>query len=144
MWVHGRALCPLQALVPLPATRQAQTVNDEPIKVMNLLFFIYFIWKWGETLENCIFSLLDQSNAFTEPIQPENTLKNWYLKEKHNFKQLYLKSLGQFRVKTNIFSKSIQFSLKQSCFLYAPPIWVHSRGALPPTAPSATASSSSG
>ena len=34
--------------------------------------------------KNCIFSLLDQSNAFTEPIQHGNTLENWHLKKSKN------------------------------------------------------------
>ena len=46
-----RGLCLLQPPVPLPAARRAQRVIDEPVKVLNFLFFVYFIWKWGETLE---------------------------------------------------------------------------------------------
>ena len=36
-------LRPLKPLVPLPAARRAQRVNDEPVNVLNLLFFVYFI-----------------------------------------------------------------------------------------------------
>ena len=44
-WVHDRGLRPLQLPAPLPAARRAERVNDEPVKVLNLLFFVYFIWK---------------------------------------------------------------------------------------------------
>ena len=42
-WVHGRGLRPLQLLLPLPMTRRAQRVNNELVKVLDLLFFVYFI-----------------------------------------------------------------------------------------------------
>ena len=41
---------------------------------------------------------------------------------------MYLKSYSEFRVKTNIYRKFIQFSSKQRCFLHALPTWVHGRG----------------
>ena len=47
--------------------------------------------------------------------------------KKRNFKQLYLKSQHEFRLKTNIFRKFIQFSFKQNGFLYAP----HDKGLHP-------------
>ena len=47
--------------------------------------------------------------------------------KKCNFKGFYLKSQGEFRVKTNIFIKFIQFCYKQSCFLHAVRTWVHGR-----------------
>ena len=54
-WVLGKGLLPLQSLVQLPSARRAQRVNDEPVKVLNLPYFVYFIWKWGETLQNLRF-----------------------------------------------------------------------------------------
>ena len=48
--------------------------------------------------------------------------------KKRNFKRLYLKSQGQFRVQTNIFRNFIQFSSKQSSFLHALLTRVHVRG----------------
>ena len=51
--------------------------------------------------------------------------------KKHNFKRLFLKSWGKFRVKTNIFRKFIQFSSKQVCFLHALPTWKNGRGLRP-------------
>ena len=46
MLVHGWVLRPLQAPVfLLPAGRRAQSVNDEPVKDFNLVFFVNFICK---------------------------------------------------------------------------------------------------
>ena len=47
--------------------------------------------------------------------------------KKRNFKRLYLKSSGEFRVKTKICRTSIQFSSKEGFFLHALPTWVHGR-----------------
>ena len=43
-WVQTRGLRPLGHLVLLLVARQAQKVNGEPVKVLNLLFFVYFIF----------------------------------------------------------------------------------------------------
>ena len=48
--------------------------------------------------------------------------------KKCNFKRLYLKTSDELRVKTNIFKKFIQFSLKEGVFLDALLTWVHNRG----------------
>ena len=45
----------LQPPVPMPAARGAQRVNDEAVKILNLLSFVYFSWKWGETFEKLQF-----------------------------------------------------------------------------------------
>ena len=43
MWVHGRGLGFLKRLVPLlPAGRRPQSVNDEAVQDLNLLFFFQF------------------------------------------------------------------------------------------------------
>ena len=61
-----------------------------------------------------------------------------------NFKQLYLKRYSEFRVKTSIFEKFIQFSLKQDGF-FARPIHVGTRQkAAPPSTPGVTASGLTG
>ena len=44
--------------------RRAQRVNDEPVKVLDLLFFVYFIWKWGETLEKLHFFTFGPKQCF--------------------------------------------------------------------------------
>ena len=62
--VKQGGLRPLQPPVPLPATRRAQRVNDEPVKVLNLLFFVYFIWKWGETFEKLHFFSFGPKQSF--------------------------------------------------------------------------------
>ena len=72
-------------------------------------------------------------------MQPRNTLQNWHLKKQkklRNFKRLYLKSYGEFRVKTNIFRKFIQNRV-----VFARSIHVGTRqGAPPSTSPGAAAS----
>ena len=46
MLVHGWGLRPLQPTVfLLPAGRRAQSVNDEPVKDLNLVIFVNFICK---------------------------------------------------------------------------------------------------
>ena len=45
------------------------------------------------------------------------------------------KARANSELKANIFGKSIQFSLKQGCFLHAPLTWVHGRGLWPPCNP---------
>ena len=61
---NNRELRPLQPPVPLPAARQAERVNDEPVKVLDLLLFLYFIWKWGETFEKLHFSTFSPKKWF--------------------------------------------------------------------------------
>lgn len=36
----------LQPPPPLPAERGAQKINVEPGKSLNLIFVVYFLWKW--------------------------------------------------------------------------------------------------
>ena len=52
--------------------------------------------------------------------------------KKVNFKQLDRKSLGESRVKTNIFKKFIKFYSKHGCFQYVLTTWVHERSLYPP------------
>ena len=93
-WVHGRGLRPLQPPVSLPAAWRAQKVNDESVKVFNLLFFINFFRKWAETLEKLrffssgpkqYFYLTHSAREFFEKLAFEKY-------KKRNFKGLYLKS----------------------------------------------------
>ena len=64
IWLHGRGLHPLQPPVPLPAARKAQRVNNEPGKILNLLFFVYFFWKWAETFNKLQFSTSGKMQCF--------------------------------------------------------------------------------
>ena len=48
--------------------------------------------------------------------------------KKGKFKRSCLSEKDEFRVKTRIFVKFIQFSSKQGCFLRSLPTWVHSTG----------------
>ena len=96
------------------AARRAQRVNDEQVKVLDLLFFVCFIWKKGETFEKLHFFtfgpkqwfyLTHSARGYFEKLGCKNN-------KKRNFKRLHLKSYGQFRVETNIFRKFIQLSSK--------------------------------
>ena len=49
---------------------------------------------------------------------PEYFKKLTFKNKENNFKQLYLKNYDECRVKTEIFCKFIEFSLKQRCFFY--------------------------
>ena len=51
--------------------------------------------------------------------------------KKRNFERLYLKNWDEFKFKTNMFWKLIQFSFKQGGLYQAPSIWVHGRGLRP-------------
>ena len=132
---NGRGLSPLQPPVSLPAAWRAQKVNDEPVKVFNLLFFINFFRKWAETLEKLrFFSFGPKQCFYLTHSACEYSEKLALKKNKYgNFKRLYLKSYSKFRGKTSIFRKFIQFSSKQSgfssvVFLHALPTWVQVRG----------------
>ena len=46
---------PPPAIPGAVASGGAQKVNDEPRKILNLLFFIYFFWKWAKTFNNLLF-----------------------------------------------------------------------------------------
>ena len=84
----------LQPPVPLPAARRAQRVNDEPVKVLNLLFFVYFIWKWGETFEKLHFFTFGAKQCFylTHSTQEYFEKLAFEKNTKFNFKRLYLKT----------------------------------------------------
>ena len=56
---------PLQPLVSLVVARSIQGVKDEVGKDLNLLFCLYFLWKWAETFEKLQFLHLGKRNAFT-------------------------------------------------------------------------------
>ena len=48
----------------MPPARRAQRVNDEAVKDLSLLFFIYFIWKWEETFEKLHFITFRPKQCF--------------------------------------------------------------------------------
>ena len=64
-WVHAKGLHPLQSSVQLSSACRDERVNDEPVKVLNLLFFCILFRSEEKLAKNCIFSFLNQSNAFT-------------------------------------------------------------------------------
>ena len=122
MWLNARRLRPLNPSVPLLVARGAKTVNDQPAKVLNLSFLTYFSWKWAQTFEKQqVFTFGPKQCVYLTHSTLEYFKKFAFKKnpKKHNFEQLHLKSLEEFRVKTNIFRKFIQFSSEQ-CGLIHP------------------------
>ena len=139
-WIHDR---PLRPLVPLPGPRGAKTVNHEPVKVLILLFFTSFFWEWAESFEKLQFFAFGPKQCF----YLTHTARVYFEKlafkknKKCSFKRLYLKRYDEFRVKTNIFRKFIQFSFKQGVF-FARSTHVGTRP--PPTSPGTAARASRG
>ena len=92
--------------------------NNLPFDQTNREFHLLLIFK-NKPL-NFVLSFIKRAIC----VKFENTLKNWHIKKnkkKRNFKRFYLKSLSEFRVKTNIFKNFIQFSSKKKkvfCTLY--------------------------
>ena len=117
--VHGKGSPPLQLPVVVPEAHQVQRVNDQPLKDSILLFSIYFISKWGETLEKLHFLIFGSKQYFyLTHLGQEYFEKLAFKKNKNcNFRRLYLKSWGKFRVKIKIFRTLVQYSSKSSCFL---------------------------
>ena len=117
-WVY-RGLRPLQPPVLLPVVRAAQRVNDEPVKVLNWLFYVYFFRNLAETFKKLQFLTFGPkqcsylTHSATEYFEKLALIKKT---KKRNFKRLYLKSQREFRVKTKIFRKFFQFSSKKRCF----------------------------
>ena len=102
--------------------------NNLPFDQTNREFHLLLIFK-NKPL-NFVLSFIKRAIC----VKFENTLKNRHIKKnkkKRNFKRFYLKSLSEFRVKTNIFKNFIQFSSKKKGFLHALPMWVHGRGLCP-------------
>ena len=102
--------------------------NNLPFDQTNREFHLLLIFK-NKPL-NFVLSFIKRAIC----VKFENTLKNWHIKKTNknrNFKRFYLKSLSEFRVKTNIFKNFIQFSSKKKGFLHALLMWVHGRGLCP-------------
>ena len=130
----SRGLRPLQALVPLLAARRAQRVNDEAVKILNMLFFVYFIWKWGETLEKAaFFHFLTKAILLLNPFSPGILWKSGIFKktEHATLNGCISKARTNSELKLTFSESSFNFLLKQSCFLDALPTWVHGRGLCP-------------
>ena len=91
-------------------TKSAVSQQNHLSKYLTLFYLITY------------FFLTHSAREYFEKLAFKKTNK------KRNFKRLYLKSQGQFRVEINIFRKFIKFPLKQGCFLHALPTWVYGRG----------------
>ena len=80
--------------VLLPPARWAQRVNDQGVKDLNLLFFIYFCWKWGEIFEKLHFLTFGPNQCFylTHSAWEYFVKLAFKRNKRYNFNQLYLKS----------------------------------------------------
>ena len=93
-WVHCRGVHARHPRVLLPTSWRAERVNDKPVKVLNLLFFISFLWKWAESFEKLHFFAFGPKQCF----YLTHTAREYFEKlafkknKKRNFKRLYLKS----------------------------------------------------
>ena len=63
-WLQGSRLHHVQPPVLLPAARQSQRINDEPVEDLNILFFVFFIWKWQETFKKLHFLTFGPKQCF--------------------------------------------------------------------------------
>ena len=96
-------------------------------------FFIYFFLKWEGTFEKLQFASFGPKQRFylTHSSQEYFEKLTFKRNKKRKFKRFYLKSSDNFRFQKNIFTKLIQFSLKEGSFFHALPILVHGRGICP-------------
>ena len=136
--LHVGGLPSLQPPVPLLAAPRAQKVNDEPVKVLHLLFFVYFIWKWVETFEKLHFFTFGSNQSFYLTHSAREYL------EKLAFKKKTTKNptLNGFISKARAYSKS-KLTFSESSFNFLQNRVVFTRqGALSPTTPGAAASGS--
>ena len=99
----------LQPPVPLPAARRAQRVNDEPVKVLNLLFFVYFIWKWGETLEKPHFLTFEPKPCFYLTHSARKYFEKVAFKEKQKTKNATVKTKDNSESKITFSESSFNF-----------------------------------
>ena len=92
--VHGRGLRRLTPPLSLRATLRVERVNDEPVEVLNLLFFTSFFWKWIETFKKPHFFAFGPKQCFYLTHSSREYFEKLAFKKnkKHNFKLLYLKS----------------------------------------------------
>ena len=114
----------------LPEANQVQRVNGQPLKDSIFLFSIYFILKWGETLEKLHFLIFVSKQYFYLTHLGQEYFEKLVFKKKKkkcNFKRLYIKSWGKFRIKIKIFRTFVQYSSKRSCFLNALSTRFHAR-----------------
>ena len=109
-YLLGKGLRQEQPPALLPAACRIQRGNNKLRRIFNLLFFVYFFWKWAKTLKKLEFVYLWAKaipllHAFNPAIL-------WNLRNTHekiNFKQPDLKKYNEFWVKLKFSEGSFNF-----------------------------------
>ena len=136
----------LQPPVPMPAARGAQRVNDEAVKILNLLSFVYFSWKWGETFEKLqSFTFGPKQCCHLNHSAPEYLEKLAIKKKTENgtWNGCISKARKNSESKLTFSESSFNFLEKSTVFCTLYPRG-YTQGAPPPTTPDAAASGSCG
>ena len=122
----------------MPTARRAQRVHDEAAKNLNLLFFVYFIWKWEETFgklhffnfgpKQC-FYLTHSAREYFEKMAFEKKTKNSTLSDcisktraNSEAKVTFSESSLDFRTMGRFFSRSIHVGTRQEARPPATPV----------------------
>ena len=144
-WVY-RGLGPLQPPVLLPVVRAAQRVNDEPVKVLNLLFFVYLLRNLAETFEKLQFLTFGPKQCFyLTHSATEYFEKLAFTKKKKNATLNGCISKARASSESKLKFLEISFNFLQNSVVFARSTHVGTReGALPPTNTGAAASGSWG
>ena len=73
-WVDGKGVLP--TTIPGTATTGSQRskVNDEPRKILNLLFFVYFFAKWAKIFNKLQFFTFEQMQYMYSMLSPGKIL----------------------------------------------------------------------
>ena len=121
MWVHAKRLRPLQLLVPLSSACRDERVNYQPVKVLNLLLFLYFILKWRKTFEKLHFFLSGPKQCFYLTHSAREVFKILAFKKQNGTSNGCISKPGAISVLKLTFSESSFNYLQNSvvfCTLY--------------------------
>ena len=101
-------------------------VIDEPVRVLNLLFFAYFIWKWEKTFEKLHFFTFGSSQEYFEKL----AFKKKQNKKCH-FKRLISKARTNSESKVTFSESSFNFLQESVVFSTLYPRGYRARGFAP-------------
>ena len=135
MWIfaHSTHLGTWQGALPPTTPDAAQRVNDEPVKILNLLFFIYFFWKWANTIKKLQFFPFGTKKCFYLIHSALEYFEKLALKKKK--KTILNNCISRARLnsesKLTFSGSSFNFLQNRIVFLQALPVWVHGWGLCP-------------